>query len=88
MDRVPETRQLTEFKGREKIILERIWKELAVRINDLIDRIQPNHLEIIKPGNRVNEDGNFRFEINSNGNLIGQFKVSGTWTTVETTEGP
>ena len=87
MERVSETKQITEFEGRKRFILEVIWKNLALGINHLLDRVQTDSFELIKPGNAVGDDGNARISIDSNGDLLTQFKVSGTWTTADKLKG-
>lgn len=51
----------------------------AKRLNFLLRRVNDNIVEITPEGNEVNEDGNWRFYI-SNGDLMIQKRVSGTWT--------
>lgn len=87
MDRVSETKQITEFEGRKRFILEVIWKKFASPINHLLDRVRTDSFELIKPGNAVGDDGNARISIDSNGDLLTQFKVSGTWTTADKLKG-
>lgn len=53
---------------------------VAKRLNYLLLRVNDDKVEITPEGNEVNEDGNWRFFIDSNGDLIIQKRVSGTWT--------
>ena len=52
----------------------------AKRLNYLLLRVNDNKVEITPEGNEVNEDGNWRFFIDSNGDLIIQKQVDGVWT--------
>lgn len=52
----------------------------AKRLNYLLLRVNDNKVEITPAGNAVNEDDNWRFFIDSSGDLIIQKRVSGTWT--------
>lgn len=66
--------RLVEWVERE------IYYPKAKRLNFLLRRVNDNFLEITPEGNEVNEDGNWRFFIDSNGDLIIQKRVSGVWT--------
>jgi hypothetical protein len=87
MKRMSETMQLTEFKGKEKIAIERIYKMFALRINFLLDRIievttggvTETGLEIIMPGNAAGDDNNWFLTVDSNGDFLFRHKESGTW---------
>lgn len=52
---------------------------IAKRLNYLLLRVNDNKVEITPEGNEVNQDGNWRFFIDSSGDLIIQKRVSGTW---------
>lgn len=66
--------RLVEWVERE------IYYPKAKRLNFLLRRVNDNIVEITPEGNEVNEDGNWRFFIDSNGDLIIQKRVSGVWT--------
>ena len=85
MDRLDESRTFSKQNIAQEV--EEMWYHFAERINFLVDRIEENWAEIVKPGNSVGDDGNWRVTCDSDGDLQIQLKVSGTWTDVETTKG-
>ena len=89
MDRIDETKHFSRDKTELAKELEAMYAVISERLNFLLDRISLNYNEIIHPDNTgAEQDGNFRWLINSSGNVVAQFRVSGTWTTVRTTKGP
>lgn len=79
MDRLSETKQITEFQGRKRFILEIIWKKLAFRMNHLLERVLENRIELVKPGNAAGQDGNWSLTVNSDGDLITEVRENGEW---------
>jgi len=61
-------------------IERQIYYPKAKRLNYLLLRINDNKVEITPEGSDVNIDDNWRFFIDSSGDLIIQKRVSGTWT--------
>lgn len=77
MDRVDESRVFSK----ENLVqdIEQMWYVFAERINFLVDRVLASSVEIIKPGNVVGDNGNWRVTCDSNGDLTQYHKESGTW---------
>ena len=73
---------LGEFFGRLISFIERrIYKRIIQRVNFLLTRVNDNKVEIIPDGNSdKGKDGNFRFTIDSSGDLIIEENINGTWT--------
>lgn len=77
-----EGEDLEEFFSKFTSFLERkVFNRTSKRVNFLLTRINDQKLEIIADGNSdKDEDGNWRFFVDSSGDLIIQKRVSGTWT--------
>lgn len=73
--RLQEEKQLPEFKGKQRIILEWIWRKIVQKLND----VRVSSIELIKPGNVEGDDDNWRWAVNSNGDLVSEHKESGSW---------
>ncbi len=59
----------------------RIFNRISKRVNFLLTRINDQKLELIIDGNTdKDEDGNWRLFTNSDGDLVIQTRLSGTWT--------
>ena len=74
----------------EKIIsfLERrVFNRISKKVNYLLKRVNDNKLEVIADGNAdKDEDGNWRFR-ESNGDLVIEKRIDGTWTNADTIAG-
>ena len=59
----------------------RIFNRISKRVNYLLKRVNDGKVEIIPDGtNDKDTDGNWRLTTDTNGNLIIQENISGTWT--------
>ncbi len=57
-----------------------IFNRISKRINFLLTRVNDQQIEIVAGGNTdKNEDGNWRIR-ESNGDLVFEKRISGTWT--------
>ncbi len=62
-------------------IERRIFGRISKRVNFVLKRVQDSRIELIAPDNNdKNQDGNWAIEVDSNGDLIFEKRVSGTWT--------
>lgn len=77
-----EGENLENFLAKFTSFMERrIFNRTSKRVNFLLTRINDQKLELIADGNSdKDEDGNWRFFLDSNGDLVIQTRLSGTWT--------
>lgn len=77
-----EERNVTDYLAKFISFVERrIFNRISKRVNFLLKRVNDQKLEIIADGNSdKNEDDNWRI-IESNGDLLVQKRIGGTWTT-------
>ncbi len=70
---------LVEFLRKLVIWLEGLHSDKVKRINWLLNRVGADYAEIVKEGNLIGDNGNWRVRIVGD-NLESQRKESGTWT--------
>ncbi len=63
-----------------------IFNRISKRVNWLLDRIKNDAHEIVKDGNKIGEEGNWR-DIISGDNLLKQRHDGSDWVTIETSYG-
>lgn len=92
MDRIDEAKHFSVEPRELAKELQTMYYVLAERLNFILDRVididGEAGVELIKPGNVAGDNGNARLSINSDGDVIMQFKVAGTWDIIDTTTGP
>ena len=73
---------LTLYLGKLISFIERtFFYRISQLVNYLLKRVNDNKVEIIPDANSDKDtDGNWRFKTDTNGNLIIQENISGTWT--------
>ncbi len=59
-----------------------IWYRISKRVNWLLDRIKDDQHEITKSGNKINEEGNWRFKIDGN-DLTTERHNGSAWVTID-----
>jgi hypothetical protein len=81
--------EIGKYINKLKNWIEDLNAEQTKRTNWILTKVSKSIFELIHPDNKdVDQDGNFKLEINSSGNLIFQYRESGTWTTYDTAIGP
>ena len=78
---------LVKFLGKLVSWIERrIFNRISKRVNWLLDRIKNDNHEIVKDGNEIEEEGNWRQHI-SGDNLLLQRHDGSDWVTIDTSYG-
>ena len=78
---------LEKFFGKLLSWIERrIFNRISKRVNWILDRIKNDAHEIVKDGNEIGEEGNWR-EVISGDNLLKQRHDGSNWVTIDTTYG-
>lgn len=73
--------QIPESKNAFRVWLEKILRGHYLDIKRIYNRqIATNNIELVKPNNELGDDGNAKLLVDSNGDVLIQVKVSGTWT--------
>ncbi|MHC4891353.1 MAG: hypothetical protein ACYTEO_18015 [Planctomycetota bacterium] len=62
-----------------KWLEDEFWHRQTRILNWLLDRVQTNGYEVIKPDNSAGDNDNWRWTVDSNGDLVSQHKESGVW---------